>query len=96
MGVTLIGGIFVGFKVLASSGNFATTPLMLGLFFALLILIAAVVAYRLREHCKVEGPQENMANFFCHLRLACRGVYFDGCHLRNTRNSPWESYLCSP
>lgn len=64
MGVTLIGGIFVGFKVLASSGNFATTPLMIGLFFALLILIAAVVAYRLREHCKVEGPQENMANFF--------------------------------
>ena len=35
MGVTLIGGIFVGFKVLASS-NFATTPLMIGLFFALL------------------------------------------------------------
>ena len=73
MGVTLIGGIFVGFKVLASSGNFATTPLMLGLFFALLILIAAVVAYRLREHCKVEGPQENMANFFATCGLLAVG-----------------------
>ena len=73
MGVTLIGGIFVGFKVLASSGNFATTPLMLGLFFALLILIAAVVAYRLREHCKVEGPQENMANFFAAFGLLTVG-----------------------
>ena len=73
MGVTLIGGIFVGFKVLATSGNFATTPLMLGLFFALLILIAAVVAYRLREHCKVEGPQENMANFFAAFGLLTVG-----------------------
>ena len=73
MGVTLIGGIFVGFKVLATSGNFATTPLMLGLFFALLILIAAVVAYRLREHCKVEGPQENMANFFATCGLLAVG-----------------------
>lgn len=73
MGVTLIGGIFVGFKVLATSGNFATTPLMLGLFFALLILIAAVVAYRLREHCKVEGPQENMANFFAAVGLLTVG-----------------------
>ena len=73
MGVTLIGGIFVGFKVLATSGNFATTPLMLGLFFALLILIAAVVAYRLREHYKVEGPQENMANFFAAVGLLTVG-----------------------
>ena len=73
MGVTLIGGIFVGFKVLATSGKFATTPLMLGLFFALLILIAAVVAYRLREHCKVEGPQENMANFFASFGLLAVG-----------------------
>ena len=73
MGVTLIGGIFVGFKVLATSGNFATTPLMLGLFFALLILIAAAVAYRLREHCKVEGPQENMANFFATCGLLAVG-----------------------
>ena len=73
MGVTLIGGIFVGFKVLATSGKFATTPLMLGLFFALLILIAAVVAYRLREHCKVEGPQENMANFFASFGLLTVG-----------------------
>ena len=73
MGVTLIGGIFVGFKVLATSGKFATTPLMLGLFFALLILIAAVVAYRLREHCKVEGPQENMANFFATCGLLAVG-----------------------
>ena len=57
MGAAVVGGLFVGFEVLAT-GKFATTPLMLGLFFALLILIAAVMAYRLREHSKVEGPQE--------------------------------------
>ena len=73
MGVTLIGGIFVGFEVLATSGKFASTPLMLGLFYALLILMAAVMAYRLREHSKVEGPQESMANFFAAFGLLAVG-----------------------
>ena len=73
MGVTLIGGIFVGFEVFATSGKFASTPLMLGLFYALLILMAAVMAYRLREHSKVEGPQESMANFFAAFGLLAVG-----------------------
>ena len=73
MGAAVVGGLFVGFEVLATSGKFATTPLMLGLFFALLILIAAVMAYRLREHSKVEGPQESMANFFAAFGLLAVG-----------------------
>ena len=73
MGAAVVGGLFVGFNVLATSGKFATTPLMLGLFFALLILIAAVMAYRLRENSKVEGPQESMANFFAAFGLLAVG-----------------------
>lgn len=78
IGVAVVGGLFVGYEleanILDNQRHYASAPSMLGLFFALLILAATGVAYRLREQSRIEGPTEMMANLFAGIGLLSVGA----------------------